>query len=283
MKRYECSVIVVQYNPSWENIKQTLNSIISQEDCKYEIIMTDDGSEETYFDRAENYFREKTFRDYRLVRNKKNQGTVKNIISGLEVANGKYVRTIAPGDMLYNTRTLKNTVEFMEKNQAKEIFGKVVCFQQDDDKLTTFINSIPRDIKPYKEQNRKKIYKNLIRFGDNISGASYAWDREYHLDLLKKIEGQVKYLEDCVSTFTILDGYDILYLDEYVTWYEYGTGISTNASEKWTIRLAKDWVGFYSVLIKCGFSNWGIHRAKMYFRMGLNRTILGKIVKNILF
>lgn len=283
MKQYECSVVVVQYNPSWKKIERTLNSIICQKSCDFEIIIADDGSACTYFNDIQQYFEEKAFANFRFVGNKVNQGTVKNVISGLEVATGKYVRTIAPGDMLYCDETLSHIVKFMDKYGVKEVFGKIACFEEQEDELKIFSKAIPVKLKPYLDNNKKGILKNLVYFGDNISGASYAWDREYQLKFLRKIAGKVTYLEDCINAFTIYDNNDIYFMDEYVTWYEYGTGISTSASEKWVLRLAKDWFAFFEELGKMFPQDRRVKKAKRYYSMGLNRSLWGKIKKNILF
>ena len=56
MEQYECSVVIVQYNPMWEKLKRTLNSVISQKKCDFEVIVADDGSKDTCFDKVISYF-----------------------------------------------------------------------------------------------------------------------------------------------------------------------------------------------------------------------------------
>lgn len=63
----------------------------------YEIVVSDDGSEENCFDKIEAYFTAHQFANYTLIPHEKNQGTVKNLIDGLAKAKGKYVRDFGPG------------------------------------------------------------------------------------------------------------------------------------------------------------------------------------------
>lgn len=81
---YEISVVVIQYNPIWEKLMYTLQSILQQTEIRYEIVIADDGSRDKYFDKTIDFFKEKKFCDYQIVDNTKNQGTVKNVLSGLK-------------------------------------------------------------------------------------------------------------------------------------------------------------------------------------------------------
>lgn len=283
MKQYECSVVVVQYNSSWEKVKRTLNSIINQRECHYEIIVADDGSKSTGFDKIREFFKQNDFLNYQLIDNKENMGTVKNVISGIKVATGKYVRVIAPGDMLYSNVTLRKIVDFMNENQAKEMFGKMAFFNEEDGKIEFISQQAPCNFRPYRSKDLKSIKKHLLVLGDNISGASYTWERNYYLECLMRIEGKVTYLEDCVNAYTIYDGHEIYFMDEFVTWYEYGTGISTSKSNKWTRIIEKDWILFLERMLERYPGDSYIRKARLYYKISYKGTLLSKIIKNLLF
>ena len=208
MNQYICSVIIAQYNPVWDKVKRTLNSVLNQKECNYEIIIADDGSKYPCFEKTEKYFQERGFQNYQIVRNEVNGGTVKNIISGIRVATGKYVRVIAPGDMLYSDDTLNKIVNFMEERRAKEMFGKMAMFEQSNAEINIINKQVPFDFRPYLSKNINSIKRHLLILGDNISGASYTWDREYYLECLMRIFDKVVYLEDCTSAYTIFDGHE---------------------------------------------------------------------------
>ncbi len=93
------SVLLVTYNSELSDIFKTLTSIINQEFEHFEIVLSDDGSEDNKFKQIEEFMKEHKFFNYKMVGHDKNQGTVKNLISGLENCSGKYVRDFGPGDM----------------------------------------------------------------------------------------------------------------------------------------------------------------------------------------
>ena len=102
------TICVLTYNPDWIKFRSTLRSIICQRNVDFDIVVSDDGSEENYFDKAEEFLKENNFSDYRFIANKQNQGTVKNTISALQNVESKYVKLISPGDFLYNENVLSN-------------------------------------------------------------------------------------------------------------------------------------------------------------------------------
>ncbi len=280
---YQCSVVLVQYNPVWEKVRCTLNSVVNQKGCDYEIIIADDGSKCTHFDRVKTYFEVHNYKNYHLVENKVNGGTVKNIISGIQKATGRYVRVIAPGDMLYEDTTLHKLVDFMDEHQAKVTFGKMAYFEERDGRIEIISKQTPFDFTPYRKKNFNSIKTHLLILGDNISGASYTWDRQYYLECLLGINGKVKYLEDCLNATAIYDNNMIYFMDEFVTWYEHGTGISTSKNNKWVAILAKDWIAYLDMLEQRFPRDFKIKKAKLYYEMSLRGVFVNKILKNIIF
>lgn len=281
---YDISVVIVQYNPIWDKLRRTIESTLRQKDINYEIVIADDGSKDDLFLQLQKFFEDKDFKNYKLVKNVNNQGTVKNVISGLEKATGKYVRVIAPGDCLYCSQTLRQIVDFMNQRNAKEMFGKLAGYSQSEEnmELVDFYAPIRTDI--YESGNNKDaILKGLLSYGDNISGAAYSWERLYYLSCLKKIEGKVIYLEDCVNSLTILEDNKIEFLDKYVTWYEHGTGVSTSSSNKWLKLLSKDWENYFLLIDKRYPNNKYIKRGILLRKIASKGSFLSKIFMNILF
>ena len=132
------SVLLVTYNSELSDIFKTLTSIINQEFEHFEIVLSDDGSEDNKFKQIEEFMKEHKFFNYKMVGHDKNQGTVKNLISGLENCSGKYVRDFGPGDMFYTKDSLKKLYEFMEKlPDALRPGGRaaILTFHSGEDKL----------------------------------------------------------------------------------------------------------------------------------------------------
>ena len=74
------TVLIVTYHPDWKKLLVTLDSVMAQTFKDYEIVVSDDGSEENCFDKIETYFKAHQFANYTLIPHEKNQGTVKNLI-----------------------------------------------------------------------------------------------------------------------------------------------------------------------------------------------------------
>ena len=121
------TVLIVTYHPDWKKLLVTLDSVMAQTFKDYEIVVSDDGSEENCFDKIEAYFTAHQFANYTLIPHEKNQGTVKNLIDGLAKAKGKYVRDFGPGDAFYNEHTLQQVYDFMEENQYESYTCCRVC------------------------------------------------------------------------------------------------------------------------------------------------------------
>lgn len=243
------SILVVTYNPCWEKLKLTLDSILRQNFQDYEIVVSDDGSKENCFHKIEQYFSEHSFQQYVLVSHEKNQGTVKNLISALEHAKGKYVRDFGPGDAFYNENTLQRVYDFLEGNHYEACFGLMRGYcenEQGKRQYTDFPH--PFDINAYKKNDIERIVKNLVLYRDNASGACTCYTRDYYLEYLKKIEGTVIYAEDIFQLLAGLDGRPMHFFPDYLVWYEADTGVSTKKKSSFSELLDRDVEHFYQLL-----------------------------------
>lgn len=234
------SVLVCTYNPDIQKLKQTLYSIIIQKHVNFEIIITDDGSNNNCFDEIKNFFLLYNFSNYKLVDNKLNKGTVQNILSGMNFVSGKYVKPISPGDFLYDENTLHNTYEFIKNNPADIYFGTAIYYIRNESQV--IINDRlknPCNLIPYTKKNYKYIKFNYFYNHDYILGASIVYSSDVFMDYLKQISPFVKYAEDFSVICMLADNKKIEYImnnkkDNFnIIWYEANTGISTNGADKW--------------------------------------------------
>lgn len=280
--QYKITVLVLQYNPNFEDLIVTLNSILQQTYKSFEIVITDDGSQKDFFDETRSWFEKKNFHDYVLVKNSVNQGTVKNIYAGLEKCSGKYIKLISPGDSLYCNHTLETVIEEMENNNALFAFGKL-AFYTLNERLEVYNERRPYSVKPYLNNDCNLIKKHLLIYQDNISGASVFVQKELLMRLMSIIEGSVKFQED--TSFSLLPFMEerMLFLDEYVVWYENGTGISTSGSEIWRERLTKDTEAFYEILLERYPNDKLVKKALLLQKLQKNETIITKTIKSIIF
>lgn len=245
----EFSVIVLTYNCSWEQIRQTLGSVLRQKDIRYEILVCDDCSKENYFHKIRDMLDSHGLKEeqYRLLGSEKNQGTVKNILKGLGAAGGKYAKLIGAGDMLYQEETLRDIRDFMEKNQACACFGMMRGYRKKDGKIEQVSHVSPRDIRAYRMQDERKIAKNLLVCEDWVSGAGIFATTEYYKKYISLLEGRVLYCEDWATALSAVDHVFLKLFDQYVVWYEVGDGISTSANTGFRKKLFEDNKQFWKV------------------------------------
>ena len=241
--KYKLTVAVISYNPVWEKLRNTLKSIVWQKDVDFEIVVADDGSENDCFDKVEQFFKEKEITNYKLVKNPVNHGIVKNVLSAVNVAEGKYIKLISPGDFLYDEDTLKDFAEFADKNPAAFYFGNMFYYSVSEDGSVNIHTDKknPHDLRPWKNQDMKKIRKNYLVNRDYICGAASMYNTQKLSAYLTEISSFVTFAEDCSMIYMIANKENAYYTNARGrVWYEYGSGISTQKSDAWNERIGKD-------------------------------------------
>ena len=246
---YGFTVLVITYNPIWEKLKMTLDSILLQTYAEYEVVIADDGSKNSLAEKVEAYFAEKNFSRYTYILNKQNQGTIKNLISGIEKARGKYIRAIGPGDLLYAEDTLAKIYQFMEERRCEAAFGLMYGYHMDaSNRVLVHPYTFPFDIDVYRKFDKKKIARNLVLFADNVSGAAMCYSKEFILPYFREIAAGVTYLEDVYQVMAAVDGKYLQFYDDYLIWYESNTGVSTSGNSGFRKLLMKDRENFFTML-----------------------------------
>ncbi|MBO4640660.1 MAG: glycosyltransferase [Treponema sp.] len=238
--KYIFTVLLVTYNSDWDKTRQTLYSILSQQEISFEIIIADDGSANNNFDCVKQYFENNNFKDYKLVANSENQGTIKNLLSGLDKAEGKYVKPLSPGDFFYSELSLFNAYKFIYTNEASVYFGRTAYYCIENSNTIIIENtSNPKDINPYKKNDLKKIKRNYFIRMDSIIGASIIYNTGKIKQYLPKLSELAKFAEDYSIYMLLANNEKISYLNiendnsDYFIWYEANTGISTQKQSKW--------------------------------------------------
>lgn len=245
------SILIVTYNPIWEKLLFTLESIMKQKFEDYEIIISDDGSKDNCFDKIQKYFEKYHFAEYQLLSHEKNQGTVKNIIDALEHAKGKYIRDFGPGDGFYSKNSLQQVYDFLSQNDYEACFGLMRGYCVDSTGEIRYSEfQHPFDIEAYKRHDKERIKKNLVLYRDNASGACTCYTKEYYLNYLKRIENIVIYTEDIFQIMAGIDERELQFYPNYLVWYETDTGVSTKKKTHFTELLDRDVEEFYRLLQK---------------------------------
>lgn len=227
------SVILLIYNNDLQDIYMTLNSILEQDFKDFEIVVADDKSSISYEKEIEEYFFNNNFTNFQFVFNTMNLGTVKNYLNALRSAKGQYIKPISPGDLLYEKTTLGKINNFICKSNCLFGFGKMYAYKKNEKYICNEFKA-PKDRTPYYYKNYKKIRKNIILYGDFISGACmFACKKELiaELEYLSSV-GKVRYCEDYIQIQLALKNKFFEFLDEPIVFYEYGQGISTKITSK---------------------------------------------------
>lgn len=235
---YDISIIVATYNPDIDKLIRTLRSCVSQQDIRVEMIITDDGSREFPKAAVDEFFHSVGFENYGYAINEINNGTVINLIDGLAVSSGEFVKFISPGDLLSDDRILADWLTFVKQKKASWSFGDVKFYNGDkvfDKQMRPIV------IKPYIWGMKGLCRKNYVLNDDLCIGAATLIRSDLMMTYLKRIEGKIKYGEDNVFRMMMLEGICAEYFPKQVIDYEYGEGISTAENSGLNPRLQADW------------------------------------------
>lgn len=128
MKAYPflVSVCVTTYKPDYAELGLTLESILRQKNCSFEIIIADDGTDNFAQEEIEDYLAKWNFNAYKIVRAPKNYGTVHNTLAACLVARGKHINFL---DVLLESDPLRETRE--------NFFRQVLDYADDHGKSAT--------------------------------------------------------------------------------------------------------------------------------------------------
>jgi len=113
------SVILSVYNDE-KFLKKTINCLIDQIYQNIEIIIINDGSNDSTYDILEKYKNNYNF--IKLIHNKKNVGLTKSLNLGIKKSKGKYLARQDCDDFSYKSRISKQ-VAFLEKNNEYAMCG----------------------------------------------------------------------------------------------------------------------------------------------------------------
>lgn len=227
----DITVLVVTYNSDPLKTLMTIESIIMQEGCRIQIIIADDGSEETNFKLIKDILDRKFSGSYILLSSDRNHGTVGNISRALPYVNSAFVKPISPGDYLYNSDTLNKIVAVIRTSDFAYCFGRGIHYI-DDNEFRILSNRNPVVETPYKgsQVNLAQAKRYQIRYQDWILGAAIVYKTDDLSRCIERMHGKISLCEDYSLQMLLADGKSISFIDEFVVWYERGSGVSTTGN-----------------------------------------------------
>jgi len=234
MEKPLISIVVAAYNSDLTKLKKTLTSAIRQEGISFEIIVTDDGSKQNYFEELKAFFASNNFKDYQLLGHEKNGGTVANVYDGVCHANGKYSKLISGGDYLYSKTCLKEMSDYMEKHGIKACFSNAAYYEPSEQLKLVNLKSSPALKGMFTAENYdpKKCYLDYLGMQDGALGATFLTETEMLKTYFAKALGKLILFEDYTYAYMMFMGEKVYYYPEITVWYEYGTGVSTSDGER---------------------------------------------------
>lgn len=276
--KYDITVLVVVYNADFERIRFTLDSCINQCGVSMQIIIVDDGSADNHETELVDYFKCHEFNNYRLVLNDTNMGTVGNMMSGMMLVEGKYIKDISPGDRLISETVLSKWVDYNEKNCCDWSFSDIINYQRiGEEDIFISCPAHPQNIKPYLNADKKLCRWNYVVGGDICVGAAMLCRTETFKKYLKIVSDiGVVYAEDNMWRIMMFEGAVGKYYPFETILYEYGTGVSTSNDTSWLTKLKNDYdVTDEFMTNKEVFDTF---QKKMVTQLKHRRTVIGKVV-----
>ncbi|WP_214079172.1 glycosyltransferase family 2 protein [Mesotoga sp.] len=257
------SVIIPTFNSNLDKTLLTLKSVIKQEFTDFEIIVVDDASEVDNLEKVGKFLKDSKCLNYKLIRNRENEGTVKNLLSAIKKADGLYIKALGPGDLLYNEKTLGNLNTFMIDSGVSIGFGGMRSYIFEGGKVIEHSFSAPKNKKVYIKTTYSPLLqlRNLLIFGDWISGSTMFFEKTFIQKYLTALceKAKTKYCEDLIVVLGLLEGISPYYIEKDIIWYEYGSGLSTSGNQTYSDLLYRDHTQFRSFLA-CNYSSNNVVR-----------------------
>lgn len=166
------TVIVLHYN-QMKYIKTAILSVLNQNYKNIELIVADDGSMD--FDKLKiKQIIEKNNKngfEYKILDNKKNVGTVKNLNNALKKSTGDFILFFAADDKLYNEDVILNFSKGFSDTEKYVITSQCIMY---DNKLENPIRSYvnPRIANRLNTKDSKTMYKKMCEGCFYGSGAT---------------------------------------------------------------------------------------------------------------
>jgi len=172
------TIITPTYNSNPQYLKEAIESVLVQTYPKIEYIITDDGSK-TF----SNEFVEKTLLNnnhgnvsWRIIKNKHNIGTVRNVNGAIQESHGKYIFFLAHDDVFLDSECISDGVNEFNKSGAHHIFFCSILINEVNNKK---LREIPTPLQKRKLQrySAQKLYLDLL-VGGYIIGSSTAYSKD---------------------------------------------------------------------------------------------------------
>lgn len=227
------SVIITNYNQ--ENyIYEAIDSVLKQDYNYIEIIIIDDASKEFNNKKIISYInhqKRKNLKNYKILINKKNIGTVKTIKKALKYVNGKYISFLAADDVFYDTNVIKNFVNTFKNKKHNIIASKALMMDQ---KMIETKEEMPiKDCDFINKYNSVRQYELLLE-GPLFASASISFNKK--ILLKSKFSNKYKLIEDWPLLLTLTKNGEKIYYSKFYSLKHRGGGVSEKSFDNLLIK-----------------------------------------------
>ena len=275
---YDISVIVLIYEQPLEEILLTLASIIGQKNADFQIIISDDGSTTPFLQKCIDFMEKVGFRDYKIIWHQYNVGTVINYIDALEKADGKYIKSLGPGDCFGMEDAIQLWVDDMKKEGSRLSFCDAIYYRKNGEKYESVVEvALPQNLQVYTEKKKlqKKYY---LLYNDIFSAVTVMCEKSLIYKYIEIIRSWVKYAEDNMFRLMILDGIEGAYFAHKAVYYEWGSGVSTKENIHFKKVIKQEWEKTTEYICKHCSNNWLENKIRNYYMPGQgNESFVSKI------
>ena len=132
------SIVVLTYN-SGSFVLETLNSILSQDYPRIELLVSDDGSKDNTCEIVEKWILDnaKKFERCNLIKTISNRGTCSNYNQGVYNSHGVFIKTIDGDDILNSSYAISDYVEFVKETNHEICIADVEVFSDEKDDISS--------------------------------------------------------------------------------------------------------------------------------------------------
>lgn len=131
MSRYPLVSIVTLTYRHFDDIDETIMSVLNQSYPNIEYIIADDGSENFPYDEIKAFVdnhKKSNIKNFMILHDEINVGTVKNVNRAYSMAAGEYLMPLSGDDMFYDETVVGKIVKIFQKNKCTAVVGgRVVC------------------------------------------------------------------------------------------------------------------------------------------------------------
>ena len=233
------SIVVLSYQ-NLEYLNECILSILNQDYSPIQLIVSDDASD--FFDEKElEMFIEENKHDnlvdFKIIANKTNVGTVKNIINAFTYVKGDFYITSGADDLLADNSVVTRFIQkFQKEPEDVWVCGKMENVSED---LKTSLQICPTeyDISIFEEHNAQKHWNLWARRGVlNTCSICY---RKQVLEIVGGFDTSYLYIEDWPVFLKLLkNGYAPGFIDNIVAKKRVG-GISRNYTAAGSLKRKK--------------------------------------------